>query len=242
MDISPPNGPWKKGPNYNPIEWTQSTIDNWSKGLLEPSNEQLQKMINLSGIEGVDFTRLKEGHSHFVFKVSGAEQENLCVLKATAEGRRNSLAGAIYWQGWLEELIQVPKILFHDLTFQAIPYAFIVFEFIDAQDLITCVDNLSDSKLDNIAAKVVEANRALLKIPPCHGFGGAKSHFDKGMYTSWGEFLQSSIEETVLPRRASPEFHKLATKCLQRLTLLEPIISQIKRVYLFLRTQPTETF
>ena len=228
MDISPPHAPWEKGPRFHPVEWTQSKIDWGHKGLLASTNEQLQQMMKFSKIEGVEYTPLKEGLSHFVFKVFSADHESICIIKAASREQRNSLAGAVYWQGWLEKLIPVPQILFHDLTFDEIPYAFIVFEYMDAQDLITCVDDLSDSELDEIAVKVVEANHALLSIPSCGGFGGAKSHFDKGMFATWGEFLQSIIESTQPQLMVFPKYRLVAEQILQKLDFLKSSIDAVK--------------
>jgi hypothetical protein len=228
MNILASAGPWKMGPDYDHVQWTQSTISIDRKGLLGPTTEQLKLMIQSSGLNAENFSPLKEGHFHFVFKASSPNSSDKYVLKVSSKDRRNSLGGAVYWQGWLEKLISVPRLIFHDLTLKEFPYAFVVFEYVESQDLIACINSLSNSELYNIAAKVIEANKALQVIPPCHGFGGAKSHFDIGMFSSWRNFLLDTIESFDPILRLSPKFSRLPENFVKKLDSLKSNIAQVE--------------
>jgi Ser/Thr protein kinase RdoA (MazF antagonist) len=174
-----------------------------------PQREMLFEMGATIGRRITGIRRFPSGHCNFVYELS-TDSGQMFVLKVARRDRVNFLAGALYWQPWLETLgVVIPKVVAFDLSMEKHEFPFVIYQRLPGTDLLNVYPQLKPQEKAQIAARVTEMNMRVARIPSIDGYGGVLSHGDNGVWQSWEEVVHCYLAtwEDFLP--ASDPDHAL---------------------------------
>jgi len=161
----------------------------------EPGNELAQEIAaSFAHRDIASVRRFSTGLCHYVFEAAVQGERPLVVRIAKPENER-LLAGAVYWEKRLRTAgIPVARILHADLKKEQFPFAYLILERLDGNDLEDVYPRMSSKSQYRLGQQMAAIQSTIAAFPEGATFGDALSYDEPSRYASWQRVVEANIE------------------------------------------------
>lgn len=137
--------------------------------------------------------RFSSGLCHYVYDVVTVDGEKF-VIRIAHPADRSTLAGSVYWSGWLRPRgVPLPKLVHADLERTISPLQFVILERLPGTDLGRVYAQLSLRQKQELATNLTHMQAIMSLLPRGNGFGPVFAYDGGFPHRGWEDFIASLI-------------------------------------------------